>query len=73
MIVAWKTTANAHFEEVIAPMMREDSIVLTLQNGLGNVEALASIFGAGRVLGALCFVCINRIAQVNLGFFSTII
>jgi len=61
VIIAWKTTANDRFEEVISPMMHADSIVLTLQNGLGNVEALSEIFGASRVLGALCFVCINRI------------
>lgn len=61
VIVAWKTTANEHLEKVISPMMHENSVVLTLQNGLGNVEAISEIFGADRVLGALCFVCINRI------------
>jgi 2-dehydropantoate 2-reductase len=35
--------------------------VLTLQNGLGNEEVLAKIFGSARVLGGLCFVCLNRI------------
>ena len=37
-------------------------MVLTLQNGLGNEECLAEYFGAERVLGALCFVCLNRVA-----------
>ena len=36
--------------------------VLTLQNGLGNCEAIAEITGPERVLGGLCFVCINRIS-----------
>lgn len=66
VIVAWKTTSNHLYEEVIRPMVREDSVVLTLQNGLGNIEALSGIFGAGRVLGALCFVCINRIAPGDI-------
>ena len=35
--------------------------VLTLQNGLGNCEAIAEITGPEMVLGGLCFVCINRI------------
>ncbi len=60
VIVAWKTTANERYEEVIGPMLHDDSVVLTLQNGLGNVEQLAEIFGENRVLGGLCFVCINR-------------
>lgn len=66
VIVAWKTTSNHLYEEVIRPMLREDSMVLTLQNGLGSIEALSKIFGAGRVLGALCFVCINRIAPGDI-------
>lgn len=66
VIVAWKTTSNHRYEEVIGPMLREDSIVLTLQNGLGNIETLSRIFGADRVLGALCFVCINRIAPGDI-------
>jgi 2-dehydropantoate 2-reductase len=35
--------------------------VVSLQNGLGDEEQLASLFGAGRVLGGLCFVCLNRV------------
>jgi 2-dehydropantoate 2-reductase len=34
--------------------------LLTLQNGLGNDDLLATKFGAERVMGGLCFVCINR-------------
>jgi 2-dehydropantoate 2-reductase len=36
--------------------------LLTLQNGLGNEEQLADLFGPERVLGGLCFVCLNRVA-----------
>jgi 2-dehydropantoate 2-reductase len=36
--------------------------VLTLQNGLGNEEALARLFPSTQVMGGLCFVCLNRIA-----------
>lgn len=61
VIVAWKTTSNQHYEKVITPMVHEDTVILTLQNGLGNVERLGEIFGLERVMGALCFVCINRI------------
>jgi 2-dehydropantoate 2-reductase len=62
VLVAWKATANAHFAEVIAPLLHAGTAILTLQNGLGNTERLAELFGAERVLGGLCFVCINRVA-----------
>ncbi len=62
VVVTWKATANGHYEEVIWPLLHEGTCILTLQNGLGNTELLAELFGARRVLGGLCFVCINRLA-----------
>jgi len=62
VIVAWKTTANHQLREVLPPLLHAGTQVLTLQNGLGNCESLAEIVGAERVLGGLCFVCINRIS-----------
>jgi len=62
VIVAWKATANHQLEEVLRPLLHADTQVLTLQNGLGNCEMLAEIVGPERVLGGLCFVCINRTA-----------
>ncbi|BCX50367.1 2-dehydropantoate 2-reductase [Haloferula helveola] len=63
VIVAWKATANERLAEVLKPMLHERTQVLTLQNGLGNCEALAEIIGPERVLGGLCFVCLNRLSE----------
>ncbi|MCH6258014.1 2-dehydropantoate 2-reductase [Puniceicoccaceae bacterium K14] len=60
VIVALKATANNSLQDLISPMMGESSRVLTLQNGLESDTTLANLFGAGRVLGGLCFVCLNR-------------
>ena len=62
VLVAWKATANEFAEKVITPLLHEGTRILTLQNGLGNVEWLEGLFGRGRVLGGLCFVGINRLA-----------
>ena len=62
VIIAWKTTSNAHYHEVVAPLLHKNTQILTLQNGLGNCESLADLFGGYRVFGALCFICANRIA-----------
>lgn len=62
VLVSWKTTANAHLKEVLPPLLHADTQVLTLQNGLGNCEAIADIVGSVRVLGALCYICLNRLA-----------
>lgn len=66
VIVAWKATANGFYQEAISPMLHETTVILTLQNGLGNTECLAELFGAQRVLGGLCFVCINRLGPTRI-------
>ncbi|MBL9180234.1 MAG: 2-dehydropantoate 2-reductase [Verrucomicrobiaceae bacterium] len=45
------------------PLLKADTMLLTLQNGLGCDDFLARHFGSQRVLGGLCFVCINRVAS----------
>jgi 2-dehydropantoate 2-reductase len=62
VIIALKATANAMLLEAIPPLLKPDTALLTLQNGLGNEEFLAAHWGEERVMGALCFVCLNRIA-----------
>jgi 2-dehydropantoate 2-reductase len=62
VIVAWKATANHQLASVLPPLLHAGTQVLTLQNGLGNCESLEQIVGPARVLGGLCFVCINRLS-----------
>jgi 2-dehydropantoate 2-reductase len=61
IVVTLKTTANDQLANLLAPIVKEDSAILTLQNGLGNEQILADKFGKERVLGGMAFVCINRI------------
>ena len=60
VIVAVKTTSNAELPSLLAPLLGEKTMILTLQNGLGNEEFLAEQFGAERILGGICFICLNR-------------
>lgn len=62
VIVGLKTTANHRLKDWVAPLAGPGSAVLTLQNGLGNEEALAAFLPAEQVLGGLCFVSLNRIS-----------
>lgn len=60
VIVALKATDNNSLERILPPLLKKDTVIMTLQNGLGNEEFLANRFGADRVVGGLCFVCITR-------------
>jgi 2-dehydropantoate 2-reductase len=62
VIIGLKATGNAALEKIIPPLLGPETALLTLQNGLGNEEFLAERWGEERVLGGLCFVCLNRTA-----------
>jgi 2-dehydropantoate 2-reductase len=61
VLVTLKTTANDFFQPLIAPLLHDRTMILTLQNGLGNEDRLAELFGPSRILGGLAFVCVNRL------------
>lgn len=66
IIVGLKTTANGALPGLLKETVGSDTVVLTLQNGLGNEEAVASAMShsgddaAARVLGGIAFLCSNR-------------
>ena len=62
VLIALKTTANDQFPKLLPPLVGPHTAVLTLQNGLGNEEALARLFPIEQIMGGLCFVCLNRTA-----------
>ncbi|PWU11867.1 MAG: 2-dehydropantoate 2-reductase [Verrucomicrobia bacterium] len=61
VLVGLKTTANDQFGSLLSPLVRAETAIVTLQNGLGNEEQLAQLFPARQILGGLCFVCLNRL------------
>ncbi len=60
VLVGLKTFANDRYPDLITPLVGEGTQILTLQNGLGNEEALAELFGAERIIGGVAFLCSNR-------------
>jgi 2-dehydropantoate 2-reductase len=61
VLIGLKTTANDQFPKLLPPLVGPQTIVVTLQNGLGNTEQLARLFSPEQILSGLCFVCLNRI------------
>src|SRR5438105_10023971 len=66
VIVAVKSTSNADIVDLIPPLLHERTMLLILQNGLGNEEFMAEHFGAERVLGGLCFIAITRKSRTEV-------
>lgn len=66
VLIALKATANGALPDLIPPLLHAGTILMTLQNGLGNEEFLASHFGADRVLAGLCFICLSRTSRTTV-------
>jgi len=66
VLIAVKATSNADLVDLIPPLLHERTMLLTLQNGLGNEEFLARHFGPERVLGGLCFICLSRASRTEV-------
>jgi 2-dehydropantoate 2-reductase len=62
VIIALKATANDALKILLPPLLGPNTLVLTLQNGLGVEEPVAEICGPDRVIGAICYVGCMRTA-----------
>lgn len=60
IIIGLKTTQNERLPALLRPMVGEKTRLLTVQNGLGNVELLEAAFPDRPVVGGLCQIGVNR-------------
>ncbi|PYK30007.1 MAG: 2-dehydropantoate 2-reductase [Verrucomicrobia bacterium] len=66
VVIAVKATSNAEIVDRVPPLLHDTTMVLTLQNGLGNEEFFAQHFGADRLLGGLCFIAVDRHSKTEV-------
>ena len=87
VIVALKTTQNPLLAELLPPILKPDSRILVLQNGLDNEAAIAASLSSVTdieqltLVGGLCFLCSNKLepgliqhldyGQVKLGQYAS--
>ena len=64
--VCLKTTQNHQLPELLPPVAKDTGVVLVMQNGLDMEEQVAQIVGPGRVMGALCFICTNKVGPGHI-------
>jgi len=69
-IITLKTTANDLLATLLPPLLGPQTLILTLQNGLGSDELLARLFGAERVVGGLAFIAAVREAPGEIRIYT---
>jgi 2-dehydropantoate 2-reductase len=60
VFLSLKTTGLDDARALIAPLLGPRTRIVVMCNGLGVEDRLAAWFGAERIFGLLCFVCVNR-------------
>ena len=60
VIIGLKTTRNHLFEELLPSVVGPETLLITVQNGIGNVEALEELFPENPVIAGLCQIGVNR-------------
>ena len=60
--ICLKTTNNHVLAEILPKVVKPDSVVLVMQNGLGTEAEIAQLLPQHEILGGLCFICANKVA-----------
>jgi 2-dehydropantoate 2-reductase len=66
VLVALKTTQNHLLPTLLPPVLKENGIVLIIQNGLGMEHGVSQIVGPQRVMGGLSFLCSNKVGPGHI-------
>ncbi|MDZ8221458.1 putative 2-dehydropantoate 2-reductase [Nostoc sp. ChiVER01] len=66
VVIALKTTQNHLLPQMLPPLVRDDGVVLVLQNGLAVEEEVAKIVGNVSIIGGLCFLCSNKVGAGHI-------
>ena len=66
VLVALKTTQNGLLETLICPLLKPNTLVVLLQNGIGAEQVLSERLGLKHIAGGLCFICSNKIGPGHI-------
>jgi 2-dehydropantoate 2-reductase len=66
VVVALKTTKNYLLTKILPSIVKDNGIVLILQNGLGLETEVAKIVKNVTIIGGLCFLCSNKVGAGHI-------
>lgn len=66
VLVCLKTTSNSSLPLLLPPLIGKQTLLLTLQNGIGLEEDLRDSFPECSIAGGLCFICLNRVSPASV-------
>lgn len=66
VLVCIKTNGNAALPRLIAPLLKPESLVVLVQNGLGIERELSIAMPGVDIAGATAFICSSRVAAASI-------
>ncbi|KOP22836.1 2-dehydropantoate 2-reductase [Hapalosiphon sp. MRB220] len=66
VVVALKTTQNHLLSQMLPPVIKDNGVVLILQNGLAVEEEVAKMVDNVSIIGGLCFLCSNKVGPGHI-------
>jgi 2-dehydropantoate 2-reductase len=66
VLVCLKTTNNDKLKEILPPLLKPETCVILVQNGLKVENDLAGIFPGLSIAGGLAFICSNKIGKGHI-------
>ncbi len=61
VVISLKALPNIDYPSLLSPLLKPNSEILLLQNGINGEEKLARLFPQNIIHGGLAFTCINRL------------
>jgi 2-dehydropantoate 2-reductase len=66
VLVTLKSTENHVLPQILPLVLKDNGIVLLLQNGLGAEQEVAAFLKSEQIFGGLTFVCTNKLAPGHI-------
>lgn len=66
ILVCLKTTSNSKLKSLLSPILKSDSTVILVQNGLGMEEDLSIELPGTYIGGAMAFICSSKIGPGHI-------
>lgn len=66
VLVTLKTTGNHHLKSILPPLLHKESVVVLLQNGLGEEDRVAGIPEVRNIVAGLAFICATKVGPGHI-------
>ena len=61
VLVCLKSINNGNLKEILSPIIKDDTVVVLIQNGIGLEDDLQAVFPQLQIVAGLAFICSSKV------------